>query len=62
MGVRLAVDDFGTFSLSYLRRFPIDVLRIDQSFVHQTTASPDDSTILGTIINMGKSLKHLVGC
>jgi diguanylate cyclase (GGDEF)-like protein/PAS domain S-box-containing protein len=62
MGVRLAVDDFGTgySSLSYLRQFPIDVLKIDQSFVHQMTASPDDSTIVGAIINMGKSLKHLV--
>jgi diguanylate cyclase (GGDEF)-like protein len=62
MGVRLAVDDFGTgySSLSYLRQFPIDVLKIDQSFVHQMTASPDDSTIVGAIISMGKSLKHLV--
>ncbi len=62
MGVLLAVDDFGTgySSLSYLRLFPIDVLKIDQSFVHQITAESDDSTIVSAIINMGKSLKHIV--
>ena len=62
MGVSLAVDDFGTgySSLSYLRRFPIDILKIDQSFVHQMTANPGDSTLVGAILSMGKSLKHLV--
>jgi diguanylate cyclase (GGDEF)-like protein/PAS domain S-box-containing protein len=62
MGVHLAVDDFGTgySSLSYLRQFPIDVLKIDQSFVHQITADPDDSTLVNAIINMGNSLKHRV--
>jgi diguanylate cyclase (GGDEF)-like protein/PAS domain S-box-containing protein len=62
MGVRLAVDDFGTgySSLSYLQQFPIDVLKIDQSFVHHITGNPDDSPIVSAIIDMGKNLKQRV--
>jgi diguanylate cyclase (GGDEF)-like protein/PAS domain S-box-containing protein len=62
MGVRLALDDFGTgySSLSYLRQFPIDVLKIDQSFVCQMTANPDDATIVIAAIGMGKNLKQNV--
>jgi len=58
-GVRIALDDFGTgySSLSYLRKFPIDALKIDQSFVRQITTNPDDTTIVSAIINMGRSLK-----
>ena len=56
------MDDFGTgfSSLSYLRQFPIDVLKIDQSFIHQMSADPDDSVIVSAIIQMAKNLNHTV--
>ena len=58
-GVQLAVDDFGTgySSLSYLRKFPVDSLKIDQSFIWQITNAPDETTIVTAIISMGRSLK-----
>jgi diguanylate cyclase (GGDEF)-like protein/PAS domain S-box-containing protein len=57
-GIQVAVDDFGTgySSLSYLRKFPIDALKIDQSFVRQITTSPDDATIVSAIIGMGRNM------
>jgi diguanylate cyclase (GGDEF)-like protein/PAS domain S-box-containing protein len=62
MGVQLALDDFGTgnSNLSYLRRFPIDTLKIDQTFVHKIGAGADDAAFLGAIMSVGKTLKKRV--
>jgi diguanylate cyclase len=62
MGLRLAIDDFGTgySSLSYLSRFPIDTLKIDQSFVHKMISDSNCATIVSTVISMGKSLNQRV--
>ncbi|HEY5808344.1 MAG TPA: EAL domain-containing protein [Povalibacter sp.] len=59
MGLHLSIDDFGTgySSLSALQQFPINTLKIDQSFVRDAAVNPDDATIVRTIIDMGKALE-----
>jgi diguanylate cyclase (GGDEF)-like protein/PAS domain S-box-containing protein len=58
IGLHLALDDFGTgySSLNHLKRFPIDTLKIDRSFVHGITTNSDDASIVGAVISMGSHL------
>jgi diguanylate cyclase (GGDEF)-like protein/PAS domain S-box-containing protein len=57
MGVRITLDDFGTgySSLTYLKRFPIDALKIDKSFVRGLCTNAGDANIVSAVINMGRS-------
>lgn len=63
LGVQLSLDDFGTghSSLSYLKRLPIDVLKIDQSFVRDITRTSDDAAIVVSIISLARNLgRHVI--
>jgi EAL domain-containing protein (putative c-di-GMP-specific phosphodiesterase class I) len=59
LGIRLAIDDFGTgySSLSYLRQFPIDILKIDRSFVASLDGSADSNALVRSIINLSSTLR-----
>ncbi len=59
MGVLVSVDDFGTgySSMSYLRRFPIDKLKIDRGFISEVASTPDDASIVRAIVSLAHSLR-----
>jgi len=59
LGITISIDDFGTgySSLAYLRRFPIDALKIDRSFLREVTREPDDASIATAIVLMAKCLR-----
>ena len=58
LGVMVAIDDFGTgySSLAYLRQFPVDVLKIDRSFISEMDGSPDSAALIHTLVELGRTL------
>jgi diguanylate cyclase (GGDEF)-like protein/PAS domain S-box-containing protein len=59
LGIKIALDDFGTgfASLTHLKRYPVDLIKIDQSFVRDLERDPDDAAIVSALIGLGSSLK-----
>jgi EAL domain-containing protein (putative c-di-GMP-specific phosphodiesterase class I) len=57
-GIRVALDDFGTgySSLSHLKNFPVDIVKIDRSFLHDFALDPQNQAIINTVISLGHSL------
>ncbi len=57
-GIRIALDDFGTgyASLSHLKQYPVDILKIDRSFISNLENSPDDAAIADAVIDLGRNL------
>jgi diguanylate cyclase (GGDEF)-like protein/PAS domain S-box-containing protein len=62
LGVRIAIDDFGTgySSLAYLRRLPVDILKIDRSFIENLADTPDAVAVARTIVDLAKTLRLTV--
>src|SRR6202012_1270281 len=59
MGVRLAIDDFGTgyASLAYLQQFPVDILKIDRSFIDAIGSQPAAAAIIRSLVDLGQALR-----
>lgn len=57
-GIKIALDDFGTgyASLSHLKQFPVDIIKIDRSFVHDLASNTNDTAILQAVLNLGRNL------